>query len=42
MWYFITVILAFKRLRQKDGKFQATLGYITRYYVKHNNNIARR
>jgi hypothetical protein len=30
------VILALKRLRQKDPKFEASLGYIERPYLKIN------
>jgi hypothetical protein len=33
-WWFTTVILAFGRLRQEDHKFEVSLGYIVRPYLK--------
>jgi hypothetical protein len=29
VWWYIPIILAFRGLRQKDFKFEASMGYIT-------------
>jgi hypothetical protein len=34
VWWLISVITAFGRLRQEDGDFGASLGYIVKYCTK--------
>jgi hypothetical protein len=37
-WWCTPVIPVFRRLRQEDGEFQASLGSIVRPFLKINNN----
>jgi hypothetical protein len=34
VWWFIPVILTFQKLKQKDPKFEVSLGTIPRVYLK--------
>jgi hypothetical protein len=37
-WWYMHIISALGRLRQKDFKFKATMGYILIPYIRNNNN----
>lgn len=41
MWWPLSVLLAFKRLKQEDGVFEASLGYVVRLCLSTNKQTRK-